>query len=74
MSLSEGLRKVAGQYQLTSEELSLQGHLIKRVDSLVIVGLDLGLLDVLKSLVSHDCGVGSIRLPEFQALLRIQEV
>lgn len=39
----------------TSEELSLQAHLIERVDGLVIVGLDLGLLDVLEPLVSHDC-------------------
>ena len=65
---------VAGYIILTSKELGLQGHLIEGVDSLIIVGLDLGLLDVLKSLVSHDCGLESIRLLEFQALLRIQEV
>ena len=70
----DGYAQDIGIYHLTSKELSLQGHLIEGVDSLIIVGLDLGLLDVLKSLVSHDRGLESIRLLEFQALLRIQEV
>ena len=40
---------------LTSEELRLEIHLVEGIHSLVIVGLDLTLLDVLEPLVSHDC-------------------
>ena len=57
----------------TTEELSAEVHLIEGVDGLIVVGLDLGRLDVLETLVSHDCGFGLGEFLELQAQLRIQE-
>jgi len=57
----------------STEELSAEVHLIEGVDGLIVVGLDLGRLDVLETLVSHDCGFGLGEFLELQAQLRIQE-
>ncbi len=60
---------------LTPKKFGAQVHLVERVDSLVIVRLDLGLLDILEPLVgSHDCELRRVLLLEFQAQLEIQEV
>jgi hypothetical protein len=42
----------------TTEKLGLQVHRIEGVGGLIVVRLDLSRLDILKSLVGHDCGVG----------------
>lgn len=59
---------------LTPKQLRAQVHVVEGVDSLVIVRLDLGLLDILEPLVgSHDCGLGRVRCLEFQAQLETQD-